>query len=144
MVYQLNYIKGVVVLKSSTLKTIIVIILILGIIGSIISGFSLKSIVDEFNVTLFISGIIGTGLYCFPLFAIAGILENQEAIMREQYNQNQKKLSSSANPVATSNSRLNLSAVASGNNSASTWTCPDCGETNPRNTRVCKSCGREK
>ncbi len=131
-------------MKSSSLKTIAIVIIVLGIIGSVISGLSLKSIVGEFNVTVFIYGIIGTLLYCLPLFAIAGVLENQEAIMREQYRQNQKTLSSSANPVISSNSKLNLSAVASGNNSASYWTCPDCGETNPRNTRICKSCGHEK
>ncbi len=131
-------------MKSSTFKAITVIILILGIIGSIIFGFALKRIVDDFNVTIFISGIIGTVLYCLPLFAIVGILENQETIMWEQNRQAKKSSSSPDNSVTVSNSKMDLSAIASNKDMTSFWTCPKCGERNSRNSRICKGCGREK
>ena len=41
-----------------------------------------------------------------------------------------------------SNSKLNLSSVS--NNSDGKWICSDCGEMNPKSTRICRGCGKEK
>ncbi len=143
-------------MKPSTLRTITIVVSVLGLIGGIVLGFKFKTIelsyfgssTEHFNVTLMLSVWIGTVLYAIPCFALAAILENQDFITSELWKQSQaiRDLGSpeKEEKPATSNSKLNLSALAYGNNSASTWTCPDCGETNPRNSRICKSCGREK
>lgn len=140
-------------MKSSTLKVITIIVAVVGLVGGIILGSKFKTIdltsyrVEEhFNATLMITVWIGTALYAAPCFALASILENQDYIADEIRKQNQTLRSPNreAVNVAVSNSKMNLSAVASGNSSDSAWTCPDCGETNPRNIRVCKSCGYEK
>ncbi len=143
-------------MKPSTLKKITIVIIVLGLIGGIVLGFKFKTInlsyyggsSRDFNVTLMLSVWIGTVLYAIPCFALAAILENQESMTSELWKQSHaiRDLGSpeKKEKSAASNSRLNLSAVASGNNSASTWTCPDCREINPRNSRICKGCGREK
>lgn len=140
-------------MRPSTLRVITIIVAAVGLIGGIILGSEFKTVditsyraEEHFNVTLMITAWIGTALYVVPCLALASVLENQEYIADEIRKQNQtlRNPNREAVTATASNSRMNLSAVASGNSSDSAWTCPDCGETNPRNIRVCKSCGYEK
>lgn len=143
-------------MKPSTLRIITIVVSVLGLIGGIVLGFKFKtiefshygSVAEDFNVTLMISVWIGTVLYAIPCFALAAILENQEYITSELWKQSQAirdlgNPEKEEKPVA-SNSKLNLSALAYGKNTDASWTCPKCGETNQRSSRICKSCGREK
>ena len=140
-------------MRPSTLRVITIVVAVLGLIGGIILGSKFKTIdltsyraEEHFNVTLMITAWIGTALYTVPCLALASVLENQEYIADELRKQAQTLRSPNREAVSAtaSNSKMNLSAVASGNSSGSFWTCPDCGETNPKNVRICKSCGYEK
>lgn len=140
-------------MRPSTLRVITIVVAVVGLIGGIILGIKFKTIdltsyrpKEHFNITLMITTWIGTALYAVPCFALASVLENQEYIADELRKQAQTLRSPNREAVSAtaSNSKMNLSAVASGNSSGSVWTCPDCGETNPKNVRICKSCGYEK
>lgn len=55
----------------------------------------------------------------------------------------ERKDENSAEYIQTSNSKLNLSQIASRGDKTS-WRCPGCGKTNPNSSRVCKDCGYQK
>lgn len=55
----------------------------------------------------------------------------------------ERKDENSAEYIQTSNSKLNLSQIASCGDKTS-WRCPSCGKTNPNSSRVCKDCGYQK
>ena len=138
-------------MKHSTLRTITIVAAVLGLIGGVILGFKFKTIdvngwrpTEHFNTTLMLSAWIGTALYVIPCFALASVLENQDAIMSELWKQSQT-VKSVSNEVKNANSsdsaRISPPPVR---NTGDTWTCNNCGEKNPRNARICKSCGQDK
>ncbi len=144
-----NYIKGDFYMKPSTLRNITIVVAVLGLIGGVILGFKFKTVEinrlyteEHFNAMLMLSVWIATALYSVISLALASILENQEHIISQLWKQSQ---TTSRNPDGV-NSKINLSAIAAKEKSAANniWICPDCDETNPANTRICKSCGYEK
>ena len=135
-------------MKSSTMKTISIIIGVLGLIGSIVAGNSLQA-VDKyghtsFNGVLMLYGFVGTFILFIILYGISAVLDNQENILskiNQVYNNTKEKNPASEN---SANSKLNLSALNYNNNNDGTWRCKKCGKTNQHTTRVCIDCGEYK
>ena len=132
----------------STLRNIIIVVAVLGLIGGVILGFKFKTVeinrlytAEHFNAVLMLSVWIATALYSVINLALASVLENQEHIISQLWKQSQTM---TKNPDGV-NSKMSLSAIAAKEKSgANGWVCPECDETNPTNIRVCKSCGYEK
>ncbi len=135
-------------MKPSTLRNIIIVVAVLGLIGGVILGFKFKTVeinrlytAEHFNAVLMLSVWIATALYSVINLALASVLENQEHIISQLWKQSQTM---TKNPDGV-NSKMSLSAIAAKEKSgANGWVCPECDETNPTNIRVCKSCGYEK
>lgn len=131
---------------SILLKRVAVIFSILGFIGGIILGFTPDLFGSQsglFGIIVTLYSWLGTFILVLPLFALSKILDNQESIMYQMNNNGSQTTTNIKPPVNTSNSKLNLSAISSDNN-YSFWRCKKCGESNPKNMRICKSCGKDK
>lgn len=138
-------------IKASTLYTFTAIVVCLSVLGGIITGAELKRtpILENYGTIFILSAFIGTAMYAVPCFALATVLENQEAIMSEQVKQSQKIAE-----ISYKTKDENLSDLAPSVPSSSpppsvkyfndTWTCKSCGEKNPRSSQFCKSCGKYK
>lgn len=131
-------------MNSSIMRVIAWVVTILGIIGSFMSGSKFDDIpaLDDLKTTVILSGLVGTALFAVILFAIAKILENTE-YTAERIAAMERSMQRSKAPEGASNSKLNLSELAS-KNVGSEWRCPKCGKMNPISQRVCKDCAYQK
>ena len=122
-------------INSSTLKHIGILMIVLGVLSTVISGFILKSLV--LGLTSLISAFISAAIY----YALAEILDNQEKIISDLY-----RISKDIHNTKESNEQFapQYNAPPPTNNVGDKWVCKNCGETNPRNIRICKSCGHDK
>lgn len=143
--------KGDFYMKSSTLRTITIVVAVLGLIGGVVLGFKFKTVdvnrfytTEHFNTILMLSSWIGTALYVIPCLAIASVLDNQDMIMSELWKQSQTVKNVSNEMKSANSSGSSHVAPPPVRNTSDTWTCSNCGERNPRNARICKSCGQDK
>ncbi len=118
-------------MKSHTVKTLAVLILILAvIIGLVLTG---TVLLIGTGINVIISGVI----LFFLLEALGAVLENLEEI---NYSLKQIATKKPSEPSV-------LSKQASApivKNIGSTWTCPDCDTVNSNTSTICKGCGRYK
>lgn len=131
-------------MNSSIMRVVAWVVTVLGVIGSFVSGSKFDDIpaLDDLKATVIVSGLVGTALFAVILFAIAKILENTE-YTAEKLSAMEKSMQRSKAPEGASNSKLNLSELAS-KNVGSEWRCPRCGKMNPISQRVCKDCAYQK
>lgn len=131
-------------MNSSIMRVIAWVVTILGVIGSFMSGSKFDDIpsLNDLKTTVVLSGLVGTALFAVILFAIAKILENTE-YTAEKLSAMEREMKRSKAPEGASNSKLNLSELAS-KNVGSEWRCPKCGKMNPITQRVCKDCAYQK
>lgn len=131
-------------MNSSIMRVIAWVVTILGVIGSFVSGSKFDDIpsLNDLKTTVVLSGLVGTALFAVILFAIAKILENTE-YTAEKISAMEREMKRSKAPEGASNSKLNLSELAS-KNVGSEWRCPKCGKMNPITQRVCKDCAYQK
>lgn len=131
-------------MNSTVVKVIAWIYVVLGVIGSFIMGNSAKEMfygADGIGVVITVVSLVSIAGTAFVLFAIAKIMENTEYCMSKI-----SRMESQNKPapnVGASNSKMNLSAIAS-KSVGSEWRCPKCGKTNPTSVRVCKDCAYQK
>lgn len=133
-------------MNSSIMRVIAWVVTVLGVIGSFVSGSKFDDIpsLNDLKTTVILSGLVGTALFAVILFAIAKILENTEYTAEKiSLMEKEMKRSTSHAPEGASNSKLNLSELAS-KNVGSEWRCPKCGKMNPISQRVCKDCAYQK
>lgn len=131
-------------MNSSIMRVIAWVVTILGVIGSFMSGSKFDDIpsLNDLKTTVILSGLVGTALFAVILFAIAKILENTE-YTAEKLSAMERSIQRSKAPEGASNSKLNLSEIAS-KNVGNEWRCPKCGKMNPLSSRVCKDCAYQK
>lgn len=122
-------------MRSSTLKHIGILMIVLGVFSAVVSCFILKSIV--LGGTTLISAFISAAIY----YALAEIIDNQERIMSDIY-----RLSQDIHNIKEADGRFvpKQNTPPPANNVGDSWICRNCGEKNPRNIRICKSCGQDK
>ena len=122
-------------MKSSTLKQMGILIIVLAILYQIVFGLIFKH-TDLSGISMF-----GAILLSVIFKALAEILDNQEKIMSELLKQSREihNVRESTEP-ATAN-QYNPPPV---HNVGDSWICSNCGEKNPLNMRICKSCGQDK
>ena len=133
-------------MKSSFVKVLAVLVLVI----SIIAGLILISTV--LGVTVGIS-ILGEGIVLsFVLFALSGILKNQED-NNSYLNRMCDYLEKLSNEAEKMNKDDDPNIVKSSNtvtyepytvSSKKTWFCPHCGTENDYENEVCKNCDFEK
>ena len=122
-------------MRSSTLKHIGILIIVLGVLSAVLSCFILKSIV--LGGTSLVSAFLSAATY----YALAEILDNQERIMSDllKLSREMHNAGGSTDPVTAK--QYNPPPV---HNVGDSWICRNCGEKNPLNVRICKSCGQDK
>lgn len=135
-------------------KTIAMIQLVLGTIGSLIVAGTAGGAEGWFPaIIVFLAGMLGVLTLFVILMGLDELLENQNYMM-SQLEELAAKMASPAKEgtgqggpvVRASNSKADLlgSVSRSGSSAGHTWICPDCGETNSIGSRTCKGCGRDK
>lgn len=131
-------------MNSSIMRVIAWVVTVVGVIGSFVSGSKFDDIpsLNDLKTTVILSGLVGTALFAVILFAIAKILENTE-YTAERIAAMERSMQRSNAPEGASNSKLNLSTLAS-KNVGNEWRCPKCGKMNPITQRVCKDCAYQK
>lgn len=123
-------------MKSSTLKTFVIILIILSAIGSLF-------LIDVSPVAM-IGSWVGIIISAFPLFALVTVLENQEDI-HDKLSNVQELLLSNSEP--NTNFHPVDRFIKSQNKSASPqpayneWKCDKCGTVNPNTNGFCQGCG---
>lgn len=145
-------------MESRVLKIISVIILIVGIIGSIVYGVIYQNELDDLidsipkdtivsGFTIAAIGIVTTFLLFIVLLTLATILNHLE-VMRyslENLERKDKRLhSSNQNGVKTTSPLVNTATnapITKINKSTGKWVCKECGEQNPSNAMICRGCG---
>ena len=133
-------------MNSSIMRVIAWVVTVVGVIGSFLTGATIGDYpaFENLMVPVIISGLVGTALFAVILFAIAKILENTEYTAEKiSLMEKEMKRSTSHAPEGASNSKLNLSELAS-KNVGNEWRCPKCGKMNPISQRVCKDCAYQK
>lgn len=126
-------------MKSSTLKTFVIILIILSAIGSLF-------LIDVSPVAM-IGSWIGIIISAFPLFALVKVLENQEDIYDKLSNVQELLLS---NSKPNTNLHPVDRFIRSQNKSTSSqptyneWKCDKCGAVNPNTNGFCQGCGNSK
>lgn len=145
-------------MKSHILKIISIIVLILGIIGSIVYGVIYQNELDDLidsipkdtivsGFTIAVIGIVTAFLLFIVLLTLATILNHLE-VMRyslENLEIKDKRLhSSNQNDSKIASSLVNTAInapITKINKSTGKWTCKECGEQNPSNAMICRGCG---
>lgn len=120
-------------MKSQTFKTITGVIAVLGVIGSIVSGFVFKTVdfsldtgvAEKFNTQLMFEGLIGTVLICLVFYGFATVIEHLE------------KLENVNNKMTDT---IKSSVEEKREPSKSEWKCPNCGKINQNYVGSC-GCG---
>ena len=122
-------------MKSSTLKQIGIAILVFGILYKMVFGIILKrDDAGEISAT-------GTILLSMIFIALSAILDNQEKIMSELMKQSREIHNVGESTDTVTAKQYNSTPV---HNVGDSWICGNCGEKNPLNIRICKSCGQDK
>lgn len=119
-------------------------------IGVIILGFYIGTETagyDDFNFYAALAIWICGGAWGSLLYSVVLHLENQDTIIENQgrifqrLNQICDSTNGSSDTVSNAKRTANPPPV---HNSGDSWTCPECGKTNPNSQRVCKDCGYNK
>lgn len=135
-------------------KTIAMIQLVLGIIGSLILAGSLGMGEGWFlAIIVFLASMLGVLTLFVILMALDELLENQESLEYQiqelaagMGTAGKDSAGKNESGVRASNSKADLLGAASRSSGSQghTWICPECGETNSIGSRTCKGCGRDK
>jgi hypothetical protein len=137
-------------MSSKVLKVISIIVLVLGMIGGVILGAKYKTYaiapsfsdfmyMQVFNTALMLAAWVVTGLVFVSLYALGGILDNQEVIISKMYNQEKK-----IERILNGESAYDKLAEMSKSLDSGKWVCSKCGEPNVKTSRVCNNCGAGK
>lgn len=134
-------------MKSHILKIISIIVLILGIIGSIVYGVIYQNELDDLidsipkdtivsGFTIAVIGIVSTLLLFIILLTASAMLEHLENVDRgfTQIISERTKLEFAINSNDQP-SKVNLA-------SRYWWVCSNCKELNSKDSTVCKKCGK--
>lgn len=131
-------------MKSSTMKVIAWIVTVLGVVGSLVSGFKIADTpaFDDLKVPIIIAGLVGTALFAVILFAVAQILENTEYTVSKLPTM-ERTLQRIASPESANAPKQSLSDLTP-KHTGNEWRCPKCGMMNPISSRTCKDCAYQK
>ena len=122
-------------MKSSTLKQMAILMIVLAVLSTIVFGLILKH--DDAGGFSMLGAIILSVIFK----ALAEILDNQERIMSELLKQSREINNSGGSTDSVTATQNNPPPV---HNVGDSWICRNCGEKNPLNVRICKSCGQDK
>ena len=153
---------------TSTIKGLTTTILVISIIGICIAGFSIMGSSVILGVGIIIVGSLVSVLSVGGVMVLCEISENiyytsvsiekgSDGSLAYAELKRQKETLSDGSWVCNCGTRNNATAkfckscgkerkVLYEHNSSkvSTWTCPECGKTNPNSSRICKDCSYEK
>ncbi len=130
------------------IKSFARIVCILGIISSIVVGLiCMGTYGDEggfiFGPFISIFGAIFSYLGSFFAYGFGELVENSEIVAEYYFKLERNSKSAPAKSESKSGYSLTEMSMQHNNNSP-TWKCSICGESNPRSSRICKSCGKDK
>ena len=126
-------------MKGSTVKTLSIVLTVIGVLCSAVLSFSAE-LDAAFGFVTFIGFLISLFLFIFPWFIMAELLTRHEETQMtlSKVNALLKSLGAEEN-----SGKPDLSTVASVE-VQNGWSCPTCGKTNPTSSRTCKDCGYQK
>lgn len=143
MFLKLSYItiKGEIFMKSSIYKVITGVIAVLGFIGGIILGNTVK--VYDFNTALMIESWIATALLCLIFYGIASVLEYLEDLGAGQNTSSDTPTSYNYNDRLSSEPIFKDEKPIPKTPTENEWKCPKCGKINQNYVGTC-GCGTNK